>query len=348
MRRCLAAFNFNYTTTYPVLDHSLIRYWIILYLTFSVSNFSSAQVNRQLKKIEQHLSNYELVAGEKKMDKMARKLSVKHKKYNNFLLQKAKLAQLKGTPQAAIQAIDQAIARTPVHQQAALFALKGKAIFDLENYALADSLFRKAHHLQMQYDATNYALKAKILTDLGGVYIEQTNYPTADSLYTIAKKIVEQNQLKNFLLYPEILYRIAEAQYQQDDLSTAENTLKKSAAYLDKLVAPDHPEQAFIKIHQGLIFEKNGKHTAAETTFRQALDIRADTYGKNHPLYAKTLRNIARSLYHQGKYAKAETLLLEVKSAPFLSKTTASYAFTMNTLGIVYEEMGKHEAAIEA
>lgn len=319
-----------------------------LFLLILINGVLAAQVNRQLKKIEQQLANFEIKESRKSLNLLSKKITKRHKKYNRFLYQKAQLYELEGAYEKAIQTVAKALEYTNKQDQAFYYTFQGKLAYGLENFQLADSLLTKASALQQKYKGSDFLLKAKIATYLGSINIEQEAYMEADSLYTIAKNLLEKENLNDNIFYVEILYRIAESKYQQEEINKAEKILKKSTHCLNKLVSPNHPEQAFIWVHNGLLYEKNGQHLEAEKAFLMASEIRLNIYGKEHFLYIKTLRNIARSYYEQGKYAKAEEILIEVKNSKSISKKTSSYAFTMTTLGILYEETGKYEKAIEA
>lgn len=195
-------------------------------LTLLTSGVVMAQVNRQLKKIEQHFVKFELVEGEKKLEKLSKKISLKHKRYGDFLFQKALFLQLKGNYIEALKTIDEVLEYAPKKNQSAIQALKGELLADLENYTLADSTLTKAYTLQNQNKANDFLLSAKIITQLASINIEQENYPKADSLFKEAKILLENKKQKNHLLYAEVLYRIAESQYKQDQILAAKKNVK--------------------------------------------------------------------------------------------------------------------------
>ncbi len=319
-----------------------------LFLFLLINSALSAQINRQLKKIEQQLVNYEIEESKKNLSLLSNKITKKHKKYSQFLYQQARLYELDGDYERAMINIAEIIPDASQKNQVIYYSLQGKLAYNLEKFSLADSLLTTALLLLKANPNNDFLLRAKIETYLGGINIEKEEYAIADSLYRKTKKLLEQQNLQHNILYPEILYRIAESKYQQDEILEAEKILRESLIYLNKLVPPNHPEQAFIWIHKGMIFLKIGKHSKAEKAFLTALKIRQNVYGRQHFFSLKTLRNLARSYYHQGKYDKAEALLLEVKNAESLPKESPSFAFTLITLGTLYEEIGKYDKAVEA
>ena len=68
-----------------------------------------------------------------------------------------------------------------------------------------------------------------------------------------------------------------------------------------------------------------GDYAKAEPLYRQALEIRKQVLGENHPDYAASLNNLAGLYQPMGDYAKAEPLCrqaLEIRKASRWAKTT--------------------------
>ena len=56
------------------------------------------------------------------------------------------------------------------------------------------------------------------------------------------------------------------------------------------------------------MLQATGQYAEAERLFRQALEIRREVLGEEHPSYATTLNNLASLLQATGQYAEAERL----------------------------------------
>ena len=89
-----------------------------------------------------------------------------------------------------------------------------------------------------------------------------------------------------------------------------------------------------------------GKYEKVEPLYLEAQDIREKVFGKEHPVYAKSLNNLAVLYFNTGNYKKAEPLFLEVKGIreKTLGKEHPDYAKILNGLAILYwklEDYGK-------
>ncbi|WP_287170587.1 MULTISPECIES: tetratricopeptide repeat protein [unclassified Microcystis] len=59
------------------------------------------------------------------------------------------------------------------------------------------------------------------------------------------------------------------------------------------------------------LYDSQGRYTEAEPLYLQALDLRKQLLGDNHPLVALSLNNLAYLYDSQGRYTEAEPLYLE-------------------------------------
>ena len=59
------------------------------------------------------------------------------------------------------------------------------------------------------------------------------------------------------------------------------------------------------------LYRSQGRYTEAEPLYREALDLRKQLLGDNHPDVAQSLNNLASLYYYQGRYEEAEPLYLE-------------------------------------
>ncbi|MFM6404221.1 MAG: tetratricopeptide repeat protein, partial [Microcystis sp.] len=59
------------------------------------------------------------------------------------------------------------------------------------------------------------------------------------------------------------------------------------------------------------LYKSQGRYKEAEPLYLQALDLRKQLLGDNHPHVALSLNNLAGLYYYQGRYTEAEPLLVE-------------------------------------
>lgn len=79
----------------------------------------------------------------------------------------------------------------------------------------------------------------------------------------------------------------------------------------------------------------------------QLTEIWRNILGEDHPIYARSIRNLAMMYYLKGDYIKAELLFLQAVKifGNALRETHPDYATSLNNLGSVYEEMGNYKKA---
>jgi tetratricopeptide (TPR) repeat protein len=98
---------------------------------------------------------------------------------------------------------------------------------------------------------------------------------------------------------------------------------------------------------RGVINYNKGDILEAEKWYLEAIDIREKVLGKEHPLYAATLVNLANLYRYLNNYKKAEPLYLEAKDIrdKMLGVEHPHYAASLNNLAILYWYMGNFEKA---
>ncbi|BBD62071.1 peptidase-like protein [Nostoc sp. HK-01] len=92
---------------------------------------------------------------------------------------------------------------------------------------------------------------------------------------------------------------------------------------------------------------KEGKYSTAIPLAKQALDIREKVLGKEHPLVATSLNNLAELYRIQGEYQQAEPLYqrsLAIREK-ILGKEHPDVATSLNNLAVLYDSQGKYQQA---
>src|SRR5262249_30182349 len=94
--------------------------------------------------------------------------------------------------------------------------------------------------------------------------------------------------------------------------------------------------------NQALLTVAMNRHAAAESLYRQALDIKKRTGGDNHPHYAGSLNNLGELIQAVGRFPDAEPPLrqaLEINRVT-LGERHPEYLITLHNLARLYWQMG--------
>ena len=128
--------------------------------------------------------------------------------------------------------------------------------------------------------------------------------------------------------------------------------LLEDALQLKRALTPPSPpaDQALILHRQGRVYSALGRYQESLEYYGQALDIRVQVFGREHPLVAGTHNNMGEVYRNQGKYEealqmyeKAQEVYLAVYGRDHLATAT-----TYMNQGVVYERMGQYDKALEA
>ncbi|MFM6511617.1 MAG: tetratricopeptide repeat protein [Microcystis panniformis] len=109
----------------------------------------------------------------------------------------------------------------------------------------------------------------------------------------------------------------------------------------DKLAEAERLTQQVIQLYQ------QGKYNEAIPLAEQALTIRKQQLGDNHPLTAQSLNNLALLYYSQGRYSEAEPLYKEALaiSKQQLGDNHPDTAISLNNLAELYRVQGRYSEA---
>jgi tetratricopeptide (TPR) repeat protein len=107
------------------------------------------------------------------------------------------------------------------------------------------------------------------------------------------------------------------------------------------------PEAARLLHQAGVYLRERGHYKQAEPLLQQALRIREQVLGSEHPETASSLNDLAELYWHQGKYEQAEplyqrALAIREQALGALHPETAT---TLNGLAALYAYQGKYEQA---
>jgi tetratricopeptide (TPR) repeat protein len=97
----------------------------------------------------------------------------------------------------------------------------------------------------------------------------------------------------------------------------------------------------------GYYLQAQGQYQQAEPLYLEALEIRKQVLGTNHPDYATSLNNLANLYREQGRYEQAAPLsqqALEI-TKQVLGTNHPDYAQSLNNLATLYKSQGRYEQA---
>lgn len=95
------------------------------------------------------------------------------------------------------------------------------------------------------------------------------------------------------------------------------------------------------------LFEVHGKYIEAELLYNDALEIRVDQFGQEHPDVAQSKNNLAELYRVQRKYAEAEQIYKQAIEiwGKTLGNKDPQVAYGLNNLALLHEEQGNYSIA---
>ncbi len=171
----------------------------------------------------------------------------------------------------------------------------------LSDYEEAHTFFDQA--LQIRQSRSQQAL-AKTLNDLAWLYYNEGRYFDAEDLNQRARVIrVASNadqadlasSLNNLAWIHYVLGRYEDAKEEY-----------LSALALRRGLEPNSPYTATILDNLAKLYRKLDRYKEAEALFKETLEIRKQTLGKNHPDVAHSYNGLGFLYYHLGQYDLAE------------------------------------------
>ncbi|MES2924986.1 MAG: tetratricopeptide repeat protein, partial [Verrucomicrobiota bacterium] len=130
------------------------------------------------------------------------------------------------------------------------------------------------------------------------------------------------------------------------DTGLLQEILDQTARRLDELDTQPAVD-ADLRDTLGTVYRDLAEYPAAADMHRQALDLRKELHGAEHPSVASTLNKLGGVLHRQRKHAEAEKVYREALAMQrkFLSGEYADIALTLNNLGSILRIQGKLQEA---
>lgn len=137
------------------------------------------------------------------------------------------------------------------------------------------------------------------------------------------------------------LFNLADAY--PDDPSKALALTERALVDLRETVGPAHPNVALALSNQGVFLDRLERDDEARRVFREALALKEDVYGPNHPALASTLNNLG----HLVPPAEAAALYRRALSVlePVVGADSPRLASALFNLGTALRDLGDHEEA---
>lgn len=150
---------------------------------------------------------------------------------------------------------------------------------------------------------------AAIYTNLAVTVATDKRFAEAQIYARTAQEVTETILGKNHPYVADCLNGQGFLYWMQGDLINAKVSFEKALLHLIKSLAARHPEVARQYELLGLFHESRAEHELADLSFKQALEIRQEVFGRHHPEFAQTLVERARAAHARAATRDAVELL---------------------------------------
>lgn len=217
-------------------------------------------------------------------------------------------------------------------------------------YDQAEPLYLKTNSYISKNLGANSLTFARSLNNLATLYQDMGDYQQAEPLLIQAKGIKKLSLKKAPIDYARSLNNLAYLYQDMERPADAEllfieakMILKKSTSTDDKLL--------FAKTINNLasLYQDRKEYEKAEQNFQQALELKNEVYGIQHPSIVLSINNLAKLYQDMQLLDKAETLFLEAvqSRANIFGTEHPSYAESLNHLALIYQQQEKHSIALD-
>jgi serine/threonine-protein kinase len=147
--------------------------------------------------------------------------------------------------------------------------------------------------------------------------------------------------------YLQDIFVVADPSMTQGETVTARELLEEGARRIERELADQPGVQAEMMDVMGKVYQRMGLYPQAEPLLKQALALRQDLHGRQHPDLAVSLYDLGSYYRDVGEYEAAEPLYrqaLEMQEALF-GPEHADVAASLRSLASLYRQQGEYEAA---
>jgi CHAT domain-containing protein/Flp pilus assembly protein TadD len=159
-----------------------------------------------------------------------------------------------------------------------------------------------------------HPLQAKILNNLGTIYMLQQRFPEAE---LINNQALQKSRQIFRRYHPEImipLNNLAAAHRAQGHTKQAESYYREVLAANSKALGPRHPNTLTSMANLAVVLQSEGHLKEAEALDREALKVRLEVLGGRHPGTVNLQLNLVRTLFNRGQHAEAVQILGDIES----------------------------------
>ncbi|MGF2040337.1 MAG: tetratricopeptide repeat protein [Nostoc sp. CmiVER01] len=202
-----------------------------------------------------------------------------------------------------------------------------------------------------EVEAIRFALTS---TELENFNSDNDYFLPIEDLQRLIQQIEQQSEIKDAKLaslyvtltniYKQRLNR-GEAQDYQQELDLAIKYIYKALELQKELGLEEDVATSYNNLAS--LYESQGRYNEAEPLFIQALALRRQLLGDEHPDVATSLNNLALLYASQGRYSEAEPLYIQVLALlrQLLGDEHPDVATSLNNLASLYDSQGRYSEA---
>ncbi len=210
----------------------------------------------------------------------------------------------------------------------------------------ADTLYRRALKIQEGEEGDDPGL-ARMLAELGLVSQLRNRLPEAEDFYRRALTVADATNLAEAEV-ATIANNLGALCAGQGRLEEAEPHYLRAREIRERVLAPDHPDLAFVLHELGSLYSRQGRFEEAIALFQRNLSIREQ--GKPDPIALSELNSQLAATYRQmDRLAEAETYFkraLELVESN-LGPDHPTVALRGNNLAVLFSDQGRYAEAEE-
>lgn len=258
------------------------------------------------------------------------------KRRGDLLLELGNYASAESELERALEGLDAQGEDTPI-QRAEVHRLRGILFQDLGRHKEAEHEYQLSLILLRSSVSDAHPYICLLLNNLGDLKLDTAQLDEADRLYKEALRLQGKNPNRQHLLTTQHnIARIAEA---RGDFEEAEkNYLLALRTGNSVYRGKKHKDVGVVLGNIALLYDRMGKPLEAEKFHKEAISVRSETLGEQHPLVANAYNNFGSHLGHRGLWVDAEKYILKSIS---ISRTAfgplhPDVARSLNSLGALY------------
>ncbi len=158
----------------------------------------------------------------------------------------------------------------------------------------------------------------------------------------------ERDRAEQVVTFLQEIFRVSDPNVQGGETITAREILDSGAQRVTRELQ-DQPEvQATLMQAIGNVYRNLGLYELAEPLLREALKVRRQVLGGDHPAVAQSLNNLGVVLRQRGDYDGAEPLFneaLEMRRRYHVGVDHPDLAESLNNLALLHQERGRYPVA---